>query len=93
MDLQIDKAACRAERTYGPGTLWVVVIAVNRKHGQGDVQIRIFVIDRGETCGLRLTFASISVNYTVEWWRDLRSAGNFALIGITQKLDLNWSVT
>ena len=79
--------------TYGSGTLWVVVIAVNRKYRQGDIQVRIFVIDCGETLGSCSTFAGLPVNFTVELWRDLRCAGNFALVWITQKLDLNRSVT
>ena len=49
MSLQIGGTARRTETTYGPGTLWIVVVAMNREYGQGDIQIWIFVIDRRET--------------------------------------------
>jgi hypothetical protein len=86
-------AVRREKPTYGAGTLWIVVIAVNRKYGQGDIQIRVFVIDRGETWGLCSTFTGFRWICTIEWWRDLRCTRNLAFIWITQKLDLNWPVT
>ena len=57
--LQTDGAVRQAEMTYVPSTLWIIVISVNRKYGQGDIQIRIFVIYCGETWGLCLVFAGL----------------------------------
>jgi hypothetical protein len=34
--------------TYRPGSLWVVVIAVDRKDGDANIEIRVFVIYGGE---------------------------------------------
>ena len=93
MNLQSVETACRAGTTYGASTLWIVVIAVNRKYGHGDIQVRVFVIDCGKTWGLCSTFTGLPVDSTVERWRDLRCTGDFALVWVTQKFDLNRSVT
>ena len=49
MNSQSDRTACQRETTYGPSTLRIVVVSVNRKYGHGDIQVWIFVIDCGET--------------------------------------------
>ena len=59
MNLQREGVMYRAETTYGPSTLRIVVIAVNRKHGHGDVQIGIFVIDCRKTWDLCSMFTGL----------------------------------
>ena len=92
MNSQSDRTACQRETTYGPSTLRIVVVSVNRKYGHGDIQVWIFVIDCGETWCSGSILEGLPVDSTVERWRDLRCARDFSLIWVTQKFNLNRSV-
>ena len=36
-------------QTYGTCSLWIIVVTMNREHGDGDIQILIFIVDGRET--------------------------------------------
>jgi len=93
MDFQSDGIARGGETTYGPSALRIVMVSVNRKYGHGDIQVWVLIIDCGETWGSGSTLTGLLVDSMVEWWKDLRCTGDFTLIRVTQKFDLNWSVT
>lgn len=77
--------------THRPCTLWVVVISVDGKHGERNVQIRVFIVDSWEA--MEVTTRTSAARCSRRCLRHSRVPRWLSVVGITQELDLNWAVS